>query len=463
MSRPKPRLWRKVFAYSFATILVVEVFTLSWYLFTYNRDLRVKELVRYLAALTRNVESIPDDDFRRFAAYYSAEGRRIWLEDDRGVVRIGDPWPGMAPGEREPLISRRLDPGPGAALLFLKIPEPSILARFAVERGGEAAFVCFNWRQAPLVYHWSVFVQGLLGLVCLSLALSLWTAKRISRPLADLRLKVMRMASGELDLRLPEGGEEEMADVSKAVNHLADSLSRHMSGMRSLMANMSHEMRSSVSSLSMCLEILQEALEPLLEPAPDDLRPVVADNLGQALMETELLEGMVASGLLGGKLDFGQESFETAPLDFSSLLRQVADRHAHRARLKGVILRPSIAPDVWLSGDEALLDRLLANIVDNALKYTPKGGEIRLSLEASEQIATVVCQNTHAPLAEELLRSLGRPYFRAGGGHVYGAGLGLYLVGKIVALHQGELRLSNCDLGLEALVELPIGKPQDAS
>lgn len=462
MSRAAARgskLCRKVFAYSFLSVLVVQVLALSWYLFTYNQELRVQELAKYLGELARRLESLSDDDFLRFASLYQVADRRVWIEDESGAPVLGDPWPPMAKGARESLSYRRFDLGGGAAAILLKTPEPSILVRFPAERGGRSQAICFNWMKGQIVRFWSVYLQGILGLVILSLGLSLWAAKRVSKPLADLRDQVMVIASGDLGLRLSESGDDEIADVSAAVNHLTESLSNHMEGLKGLMANMSHEMRSSVSSLSMCLEILEEALargDASLDP---ETRSLIARNLGQARLEAGLLESMVESGLLGRKLDLKHELAEPAPLDFSSLAREVAARHALRADLKRVALLSSITPDVWLSGDEALLDRLLSNIVDNALKYSPTGGEIRLTLSAGSDSAVIVCQNTHAPIEGELLKSLGKPYFRAEPGHVYGSGLGLYLVGKIAALHKGALTLSNCEIGLEARVELPIERP----
>ncbi|MDR1546531.1 MAG: HAMP domain-containing histidine kinase [Deltaproteobacteria bacterium] len=359
------------------------------------------------------------------------------------------------------LAAKRRYVQPGVVALVLNTAEPSMVFMFDIERHGRPAVLCFNWRRASLVVYWGVFVQGVFGLIALSLALSLWTAKRVSRPLQDLRAQVLKIASGDLALRLPEAGEDEVADVSRAVNCLTDNLSRHMAGFKQLMANMSHEMRTAVANLSMSLETMAEiGPKSAGEPPDAESEARLADHLAQARLEVELLENMVASGLLGGKLDLRHEELEAAPLDFSSLCRQVARRHDFRAALKNVAWRSDIAPDLWLVGDEILLDRLLSNIFDNAFKYTEKSGEINFYLKADDEYLIIICQNTYKLLTEEQIKSLCLPYYRLEQGQIYGTGLGLYLVHKIVELHNGLIDISNYDCGLKFTVKLPLSQRQ---
>ncbi|MDR1656548.1 MAG: HAMP domain-containing histidine kinase [Deltaproteobacteria bacterium] len=425
--------------------------------------MRVNSTVEYLIEVSRNLEKISDDNLKKFIDVYRVGNRRMWLEDPDGGVLFGEPWPGMTAGVREQVIDRRYV-FESASALVLKTVEPSLVIRVESLRDGRPVVVCFNWQRSTLVQHWGVFVQGVLGLIGLSLVLSLFTSKRISKPLQDLRAQVMTVASGDLSLRLPETGEDEVADVSKAVNYLTDSLSSHMTGMRQLMANMSHEMRSCVANLSMCLEMLSGQLPPAAvaplsssNGEPSSKPPAgFHEPLNQARLEVELLKNMVASGLLGGKLDLRHEELEPAPLDFSSLCRQVLGRYRHRSSLKAVPINAHIETDRWLLGDELLLDRLLDNILDNALKYTGPSGEITFSLKARPNELVVESINTHPPLTAEQLANLCLPYYRAEEGRVYGSGLGLYLVKKIALLHCGSVEVSNCDQGVAVTIRLPL-------
>jgi signal transduction histidine kinase len=249
-----------------------------------------------------------------------------------------------------------------------------------------------------------------------------------------------------------------VADVSRAVNFLTESLNLHVLGMKELLANMSHELKSSVSGLSMSLEILDGLIRPELErwkiqPAQ---KGKILENMDQARLESDLLASMVDSGLLAGKLDFRHESVEMAPLDFSSLCQETLSRHSLRASLKKVGLEWEATPNLWLMGDELLLDRLLSNLLDNALKYTEPGGRIQVSLKEAGERILLKCQNTHHPLGAEQLSSLFSPFYRVDQGKAYGVGLGLYLVRKITLLHDGLIDVSNTENGISFLVSFPV-------
>jgi signal transduction histidine kinase len=268
---------------------------------------------------------------------------------------------------------------------------------------------------------------------------------------------VVQIAQGDLTLRLEEKGEDEVADVSKAVNELTSNLALHIDSMKQLMANMSHEMKSTVTSLSMSLEITEEELSPLLASLKDDTyRERIAKNLRQARAELEHLENMVSSGLLGGKLDLCHDTLDCAPLDFSSLCRETVCRYTQRAEQNGLSLISSLDDGLWLLGDEVLLDRLVANIVDNACKYTFPGGEIYVSLKVEREFLLFCCLNSHSPLTTEQLNNLCLPYYRAEQGHIQGSGLGLYLANRITVLHGGNFAVENDPQGLLFTISLPL-------
>jgi signal transduction histidine kinase len=400
-----------------------------------------------------------DEDLAKFIEVYCIDDRRVWLEDAQGRVLMGRPWEGMLISERGKERQEKLYNLDQGTILVLKQPEPAITAMFSIQRNNEPMVLCFNWRRGPLVGTLGIFAQGVLGLLCISVFLSLWTARKVSRPLSRLRAQVAEIAQGNLALRLTEEGEEEVAYVSKAVNELTDSLSLHIDSMKQLMANMSHEMRSTVTNIALSLEIAEESLGRLLADRPDSPeRQRVERNISQARQELDILENMVASGLLGGKLDLRHEALECEPLDFSSLCRQVLSRHSHRALHGRLLLQGRIEDGIWLLGDEILLDRLLANILDNAVKYTSPGGTVELTLAASSEDHQLIltCHNPHPPLTETELKSLCLPYYRVEQSHIQGSGLGLYLAHRITVLHGGTFAAENDASGLLFTIGLPL-------
>ncbi|MDR1110342.1 MAG: HAMP domain-containing histidine kinase [Deltaproteobacteria bacterium] len=414
-------------------------------------------MTRYLESVIVKIKDLPDDDLAKFIDFFHVNDRRAWLEDASGRVILGEPWAGMTAMERRPeRLEKRFEMGE-ATVLVLKQPEPAIVAMFEIQRDGKPAILCFNWRRGPRINYLPILAQGAIGLVCLSFFLSLWTARRISRPLSELRDKVVKIYQGDLALKLSENGEEEVADVSKAINGLTENLSLHIEGMKQLMANMSHEMRSTVTNIGLSLEITEEAFESVLsmQPAIPE-RERILRNISQARLELEILENMVASGLLGGKLDLRHEILEFDPLDFSSLCRQVIDRHSNRAAHGGISLSGQVEPGLWIIGDEILLDRLLANILDNAIKYTSFGGQIELALVSGPDFLTISCLNTHPPLTDEQLKCLCLPYYRVEQGQIQGSGLGLYLARRITDLHGGKFTVENDQQGILFSIYLPL-------
>ncbi|MDR1297257.1 MAG: HAMP domain-containing histidine kinase [Deltaproteobacteria bacterium] len=462
MRRPRLKLWHKIFVCSFLMVLISHLLTFSWYLTTYERDQRVDNLVRYLSVVSDKLKMASDEELVKFIDGYRIDDRRVWLEDPEGRVLIGEPWPGMSLSERGAgRVKKRYDSASGTVLL-LRQKEPSLLAMFPVASRGRKVVLCFNWQCGRLISFVGIFVQSALGLICLSVFLSFWSAKKISRPLSTLRDQVVKIARGDLTVRLQETGEEEVADLSRAVNELTENLSLHIDSMKQLMANMSHEMRSTVTNISVSLEISEEAAAAMLASLPETRhKERFVRNLGQAKAELDLLGNMISSGLLGGKLDLRHEELELDPLDFSSLCRQVLNRHKPRALRERLKLICRAEPGVWLMGDEVLLDRLLVNILDNALKYTSPGGKIELRLQAEGEFVILACHNTHPPLTEEQLKKLCLPYFRVEQSHIQGSGLGLYLVERIAALHGGGLTAQNLADGLLFTIHLPL--PDEAA
>jgi signal transduction histidine kinase len=234
--------------------------------------------------------------------------------------------------------------------------------------------------------------------------------------------------------------------------------------MRQLMINISHEMRSSLTNAQLSLGISEEALGALARFLPEGgEKERLVRNLALARDELQARGGMAESGLLGGKLELRHEGLDLAPLDFSSLCRQALARHASRAAVRSLDLSGKIETGLWLMGDEILLDRLLANIMDNAIKYTGGGGDVRLALSADGEDVLLSCLNTHPPLDEGQLKNLCFPCYRADQGRSHGSGLGMYLAARIASLHGGALRADNAAGGLLISVSLPLPEEMKAA
>ncbi|MGC4079986.1 MAG: ATP-binding protein [Rubrivivax sp.] len=201
-------------------------------------------------------------------------------------------------------------------------------------------------------------------------------------------------------------------------------------------AMLGHELRNPLSAIASAAEVLAWP-----HSAPSD-RARATEVVHR---QTRHLRKMVDDLLDATRLASGKLSIERAPVDLSSLARHVLDHFEAAGR--GSRLQIELHADqVWVEGDEVRLEQVVANLLDNACKYTPAGGHVRLGVRADGEQALIVVADDGPGLEPDLLPRVfdsfsqgSRPIDRASGG----VGLGLAIVRQIVALHGGEVDAAN--------------------
>jgi signal transduction histidine kinase len=205
-----------------------------------------------------------------------------------------------------------------------------------------------------------------------------------------------------------------------------------------------HELRSPLGRINLSVAIIEEALLGDLA----DRENLALKHLRLIQEETSQMEGLIASLLLSGKLDH-ESAGEFFPVDFSGLCSALSEQYAELMRRRGLDFEVIIQPGLWVRGDESILGMVPSNLLGNALKYTKAGGRVRFSLCPDQGSLCLKVENSHQPVPEEWLQKIFSPYYRGGiaddGG---GAGFGLYLVEKIVALHGGRVLAQSSEFGL---------------
>jgi signal transduction histidine kinase len=232
---------------------------------------------------------------------------------------------------------------------------------------------------------------------------------------------------------------DEIGTLTDTFHRMADRILHQMSALqqtdamrREFVANISHDLRTPLACLQGYLETLHLKRAEL---SPEEQR----NYLEVALKQTEQLSGLVARLFDLAKLDSGQISLAAEPFAFADLVQDVIQDFELSASAKRIALETTIRPDLPLVlGDIGLIERVLRNLIENALRYTGEGGRVAISARPAGMHAVVeVCDTGIGIPADDLPRIFDRFYRveknrELGAGH---AGLGLAIVKRIMDLH----------------------------
>ncbi|MBF6210074.1 HAMP domain-containing protein [Nocardia puris] len=284
-----------------------------------------------------------------------------------------------------------------------------------------------------------------LAALVIALVTSQFLAHGITRPLREMTAAAKRMAQGDYSRRVRASSRDEVGQLAEAFNQMAADLAAADRQRRDLIANVSHELRTPVTALHAVLENLVDGVS---QPDPGTLRTALAQTERLSRLVSELLD---LSSIEAGALRLDREEFEVAPL----LHEVVAEAEVMTAALgRGVRFRTDVRPgDAHVFADRARLHQVLINLLDNAARHGPAGGEVRMTAEArpAELVIEVHDDGPGIPVAERA-RVFDR-FTRGGRADGGGTGLGLAISRWVVDLHGGSIAVA--DPGSRIRVVLP--------
>ena len=294
------------------------------------------------------------------------------------------------------------------------------------------------WTRPPNGFLWS------LSLVALAMALATYPiTRRLTRRLEALQQGVQAWGQGNLAVRVPEQGSDEVAFLARQFNQTASQIEALVQSHKSLLANASHELRTPLTRIRMGLELMG-----------DQPSQTMREQIAQSISEVDQLieEILLASRLDSPEADLG--SVET--VDLTGLATEESVR-------VGADLRLLASPDELLvAGYPRLLRRLLRNLLDNARHYGPPHSELVIELERVSPETLVMRVNDRGPgIPTPHLEQVFAPFFGLPGSAEGGVGLGLALVRSIVKRHDGRVWCENRPGGgASFVVELPVQEGQ---
>lgn len=286
------------------------------------------------------------------------------------------------------------------------------------------------------------------GLVCLLLA------RYLTAPIGRLRRATETYAAGDLNPRVaPTLGsrKDEIADLARAFDHMAQRLQGLMSSQRQLLSDVSHELRSPLARLQVALGLARQRADGRATAEFDRIE-----------RETELLNDLIGQLLSLSRLESGVMKPEREPVDIGEILAAVAADADFEARANNRRVEVAqVAPTV-IQGDEALLHSAIENIVRNAVRYTAENTTVRLSLDRGgyrSKDLTIRIRDYGPGVPEDMLPRLFEPFVRVDDARERsrgGYGLGLAIAQKAIRLHGGEVTARNePEGGLSVVITLP--------
>ena len=274
----------------------------------------------------------------------------------------------------------------------------------------------------------AVVVGGLVALLAAALF-----SRRVLRPVDTLTAAARRMGRGDLRQRVPVSARDEIGQLGLAFNAMAAGLERTERLRRQMVTDIAHELRTPLTNLRGYLEALRDGV---YAPSPETLALLHEEAVLLAQLVDDLQDLTLAEA--------GQLSLRREPVRVADALVRAQQALLPQAEDKGVQLRvepPATAlPDVL--ADDRRLGQILRNLIANALRHTPPGGEVVLSATTSPEGVEVAVRDTGEGIAAEHLPHVFERFYRADASRARttgGAGIGLAVVKQLVEAHQGRV------------------------
>ena len=292
----------------------------------------------------------------------------------------------------------------------------------------------WSWLRPPYGFQWML---GLAGLVVMAVLFPV--ARRLTQRLEALQRGVQRWGEGDLSARLPEGGQDEVADLSRRFNAAAERVQSLMASQaallqsqKSLLANASHELRSPLARIRMAVEL-----------SGTQGSPAARDEIQRSITE---LDQLVDEILLASRLDAREADMGTVEsVDLIGLLAEEC------ARVGAVFELPECTGEVVVPGVARLLRRAVRNLLENAVRHGRRTGRAevvaQLSLQGGHAVLHIDDRGPGVPPDQR--ERIFEPFYRLPGASERegGVGLGLALVRQIAARHGGSVACDNREGG----------------
>jgi signal transduction histidine kinase len=274
-----------------------------------------------------------------------------------------------------------------------------------------------------------LIVAVVAGLSAVLLILGL--SRRILAPVEALTAAVRRMEAGDLSQRVEVTSRDEIGELARAFNAMADGLARLEELRRNMVTDVAHELRTPLSNIRGYLEALQDGV---IEP-----KKRIIDSLhGEAMLLNHLVDDLQDLSLA----EAGHLKLECQPVALADIVDRAVEAVRPRAEAESVTVQVDLPEDLLVDVDTQRTGQVLRNLLENALTHTPPGGEIAVAAHTEGQWVEVSVRDTGSGIAAEDLPYVFERFYRADKSRsraTGGAGLGLAIARQLVEAHGGRI------------------------
>lgn len=278
---------------------------------------------------------------------------------------------------------------------------------------------------------WQFLLAGVIAAL-IALVLARWLARGMTQPLRDMAVAAKRMQTGDYTTRVTTTSRDEVGQLAAAFNRMSQELEHLEASRRDLVANVSHELKTPITAIRAHLENLLDGVE---QPDPQTLQVM--------LTQSERLGRLVEQLLDLSKLESGEVALHREEMPLEPVVSQVMSEIDVARSDRGVHLAQDLPADLPLvDADRERVHQVLFNLVDNAVRFTPSGGEVRVEARRNNGSVRVSVADTGMGIPPEHLPRLFERFYRVDSARARedgGTGIGLAIARSVVEAHGGHL------------------------
>ena len=277
------------------------------------------------------------------------------------------------------------------------------------------------------------------GLIILATILVLvwWVRSRALRPLFALGTAMDRLAGGDPDARAQVAGASEVREAAERFDAMARALARRREDQLAYLAGVAHDLRTPLSVLELTIDMLAPD-----RPLPPE--PRVRELVGRIRRQMVRLGRMAGDLTDAARIEAGKLELRRRPHDLREVVAVVVDLFEDTSATHQLEVRAPDTP-VLVDGDPLRLEQVLINLLSNAIKYSPAGGRVVIAIDHDGTACIVRVTDPGIGISEAEVGRMFEPFQRIPGvsDHLPGAGLGMWIVRRIVEAHGGRIQVSS--------------------
>lgn len=404
---------------------------------------QIKSSIHYMMVFNPRIEIYLLDEQGSIRAFFAQPGKSVKAErvdlqpvysfinaSGDKLINGDDP---RHPGTLKPFTAAPIDMGGQPGYVYIILESEQYSSALAMIQNSYILSAGFK------TFLLAILATGIIGLILFGL---------LTRRLRRITASVIGFKEGDIDTRIDDDGNDELAELAQSFNAMADKIQRNIEKLRQndimrreLVANISHDLRTPLSSIQGYIETIQLKKDKLTAGQREKYLNIILKN-------TNLLSQLVRDLFELSKLEAKQIEPQFEPFYLGDLIQDIVMKLRPKAEEKSIKLVPSISGDNdQVMGDIALIERAVINLMDNAIRYTPDDGTIKIIAEEHDEHMRLMVSDTGCGIDDSELPFVFERFQRGEKSRTKtedgSTGLGLAIAQKIVELHDSLIQVSS--------------------